>query len=168
MKSVVFCGKQNIPLRGHRDDAKHLANTDKNPGNFQALLEFRVDSGDTVLEKHFKSCPKTASYRSKTIQNEIIDCCGDYILSKVIASVKEAKVFSISCDEGTDIGNRCQLPLVIRYVDKAENHVKEVFVGFSNLDDRPTGEAVAQAIKTRIASLGLDLANCRYAVENSF
>ena len=47
-----------MALRGHRDDAKHIADTSINSGNFQALLNFRVDSGDTVLREHFESAPK--------------------------------------------------------------------------------------------------------------
>ena len=62
LKTVVFCGKQNIALRGHRDDSSHLQ-TDCNAGNFQKLLEFRVEAGDTVLEEHFRTVPRNATYR---------------------------------------------------------------------------------------------------------
>ena len=64
IKTVVFCGRQNIALRGHRDDADHLDN--ENPGNFQALLDFRIDSGDTILKEHFATAKRNATYRSKT------------------------------------------------------------------------------------------------------
>ena len=50
VKTIIFCGKQNIPLRGHRDDAKYLSKSNINPSNFQALLDFRIDSGNKVLE----------------------------------------------------------------------------------------------------------------------
>ena len=43
-KTVLLCARQNIPLRGHRDDSKYYEGQDC--GNFQALLDFRVDSGD--------------------------------------------------------------------------------------------------------------------------
>ena len=62
LKTVVFCGKQNIALRGHRDDSSHLQ-TDCNAGNFQKLLEFRMEAGDTVLEEHFRTVPRNAMYR---------------------------------------------------------------------------------------------------------
>ena len=52
-KTVLLCGRQNIPLRGHRDDSAHYNSHDC--GNLQSLLDFRVDSGDTVLEEHFKT-----------------------------------------------------------------------------------------------------------------
>ena len=60
LKTVIFCDKQNIALCGHRDDSQHLTG-DKNPGNFQKLLEFRIDAGDAVLENHFSTAPKNAT-----------------------------------------------------------------------------------------------------------
>ena len=73
---MEFCGRQGIPLRGHRDDANDRQ-IDGNHGNFHALLKFRCESGDTILDDHFKNCANNASYRSKykTIQNDIIDIC---------------------------------------------------------------------------------------------
>ena len=52
-KAVIFCGHQNISLRGYRDDSKHTVENAKNTGNFQALLYFGIDAGDKVLEEHF-------------------------------------------------------------------------------------------------------------------
>lgn len=54
-KTVIFCGRNNIPLRGRRDDDR----TDETlQGNFQALLHFRVDSGDKLLESHLENAPR--------------------------------------------------------------------------------------------------------------
>ena len=44
-KTVILAGRQNVPLRGHRDDSRHYTST--NPGNFQAFLNYRIDGGDT-------------------------------------------------------------------------------------------------------------------------
>lgn len=60
-KTIIFCGKNNIPLRGRRDDdPTNVALT----GNFQALLEFRVDSGDQTLQQHLDTAPRNATYIS--------------------------------------------------------------------------------------------------------
>ena len=56
---------KNIALRGHRDDS--TKDDKENPGNFQVLLDFRIDSGDRVLEEHFKTAAKNATYTSKTV-----------------------------------------------------------------------------------------------------
>ena len=62
----IFCGKNNIALRGTRDFNPRNASLS---GSFQALLEFRIDSGDQTLKHHLETAPRNASYISKTIQN---------------------------------------------------------------------------------------------------
>ena len=61
IKTVVLCGKQNMALRGHRDELSHLDESSGNPGNFQALLNFRVEAGDKVLANHFANGPRNAT-----------------------------------------------------------------------------------------------------------
>ena len=50
IKCVIFCGKQNIPLRDHRDDSQYLMDTNQNPDIFQSPLEIRVVAGDYILK----------------------------------------------------------------------------------------------------------------------
>ena len=52
VKTVIFCGQNNIPLRGKRDDNPDDSNLQ---GNFQALLEFRIDSGDVKVKEHIEN-----------------------------------------------------------------------------------------------------------------
>lgn len=70
-----------------------MKQTEGNPGNFQVLLDFRISGGDKILEKHFQTCPRNASYRSKTIQNQLIELCGDFLRGNIIEEVKNAKFF---------------------------------------------------------------------------
>lgn len=43
----------------------------------RALLAFRIDSGDTELQRHFETSPKNCTMISPKVQNEIIDViCG--------------------------------------------------------------------------------------------
>ena len=53
VKTVVLCGRIGIAYRGRHDDEKLypeklIAVAD---GNFRALLAFRIDAGDTILDK---------------------------------------------------------------------------------------------------------------------
>ena len=84
VKTVIFCGQQNTSLRGHRDDSRYVTESESSLGNFQALLQFRIDAGDKVLEEHFKITGKNCTYRSKTTQNELIEVCGDYIRNNIL------------------------------------------------------------------------------------
>ena len=53
IKTILFCGRQNIALRRHRDSAIALErDTFENYGNFWALLQFRIDAGDKILQEH--------------------------------------------------------------------------------------------------------------------
>lgn len=82
VETVIFCGRQGIALRGHRDDHTCLEDVPHtNPGKFIALLNFSIKSGDTVLADHLKSCGGNAFYTSKTIQNQLIAICRELILS---------------------------------------------------------------------------------------
>ena len=48
IKCLEMCGRQGIALRGHRDDS---TSDDINKGKFRALVDFRIESGDTVLKE---------------------------------------------------------------------------------------------------------------------
>ena len=82
--------------------------SEANLGNFHALLQFRIDAGDKVLEEHFKTAGKNCTYHSKTIQNELIEVCGDYIRNRLLEEIREAQFFGISADEVADLTeSRC-------------------------------------------------------------
>ena len=54
VKTVIFCGRQVIPLRGHTETGI-LALPDGDPAvngrSFCALLRFRIDAGDVALKE---------------------------------------------------------------------------------------------------------------------
>ena len=81
VETIVFYGRQNIPLRGHRDsglDVESSATTSH--GNFWALLEFRVAAGDSVLRDHLAKAPRNAMYTS---QKTSIECSVSENVSKL-------------------------------------------------------------------------------------
>jgi hypothetical protein len=47
VETIIFCGRQGISLRGHRDDHT-CVDTDPlaNHGNFLALQQFRIQAGE--------------------------------------------------------------------------------------------------------------------------
>ena len=140
------------PLRGHREQD---AGPDKNPGNFRALLDFRVDAGDSVLKDHFKSMPRNAQYISPQIQNDLISCTGEWIRKQILNEVKSAKFFSICADEAADSSNREQLPLILRFVDNS-NSIREEFGDFIVCDTGTTGVAIADKILAAVGEYGLN------------
>ena len=77
LQTVLFCGRQNVPLRGHRGDSKYLYVVDNNLGNFQELLHLIRDTGNELLSDHLAKAPHNATYRSKTVQGELIVIAAD-------------------------------------------------------------------------------------------
>ena len=157
LKIVVFCGKQMISLRGHRED---IMSDDTNPGNFLALLKFHVDAGDVVLGDHFQTAARNAKYISPQIQNDLIAYVGEWIRHQILDEVKVSKFFSVCADEAADSSNHEQLPLVLRFVDNSST-IREEFVDFILCDTGTTGAAIADKILTALKGYGLSLDNLR-------
>ena len=57
------------------------------------IFKFKIDAGDVVLKQHFETAPRNATYRSKIIQNELIDCVATWIRQKLVDEVREARFF---------------------------------------------------------------------------
>ena len=157
LKTIVFCGRQSIPLRGHQEQSDHHLS---NPGNVRALLHFRIDAGDAVLADHFKTAPSNAQYNSPQIQNELIACTGEWIREQVLQEVRNARFFSVCADEAADCSSKDQLPLVIRFVD-ATDSISEEFVDFVLCDMGTTGNAIVDKILGKIAAYGLNISSLR-------
>ena len=155
-KTIIFCGRNNIALRGPRDDDPQNASLS---GNFQALLEFRIDSGDQTLQHHLKTAPRNATYISKTIQNEMITTVGAIIVNNLSQEIRDSKYFSIMSDEAADISNKENLSVVIRFLDSTKT-VREEFVGFYLCEDGTTGAAIKDLIIGAVADLGLSMDDC--------
>ena len=76
-----------------------------------ALLQFCIQSGDTILTEHLQSAHRNALYTSKTIQNEVIDICGNVIRENILEEIRVARFFSVMVDEGTNAANDEQLTI---------------------------------------------------------
>jgi hypothetical protein len=151
ISSILFCGTQEIALRGKKS----------NEGNFNALINFRIEAGDNILLSHLESSPKNSKYISARVQNEIIDITGKIILSRITNYlVKSQSFFSILADETADISGTEQLSIGIRYISfESENPVvKEEFLGFVALTDMHA-KIVAQSIIHFLRNFGLNLNN---------
>lgn len=148
IETIIFLGRQNIPFRGHRDsgqiifhdneDSKNLTDPTysivKNEGNFRELLKYRVMSGDTKLKNDLLNFNSKASYISPIIQEDLIKCCKEEILSFILDEVNTNQFYSIIFDETTDVSHISQMSLTLRYIDK-KNNIYERFVGFINCHD---------------------------------
>ena len=160
-KIIIFCGKQGLAYRGHRDDLINFSDLEvessHNEGNFIELVKFRAET-DSNLHNHLQNAPKNAKYTSKTIQNQLIDIVAQQIRTEILSEVKEAKYYSVIADEVCDISNEEQFSICLHYVhDKA---VKEMFLDFVEVE-RITGHVLATALLHCLSHWGLSYVDMR-------
>ena len=104
IKTTILCARLGIAYRrrGKVEDTGTDLRLVKDEGNFNALLAFRIDAGDKMLESHPKSTGKNATYISTAIQNELISICGELISENIVSDILKAKNFSVLADETAD------------------------------------------------------------------
>ena len=103
VETIILCGRQNIPLRGHHDGGLDLeCNACESHGNSFALQQ-------ETLQDHLANAPRNATYTSLDIQNQVIDILGDYI--QRILRIKKSQLFTLVADEVTDSSKKSNLVL---------------------------------------------------------
>jgi hypothetical protein len=158
IKCILYCGKTNQALRGHRDDSTQDS---EQQGNFKDLIEFRIESGDVKLKEHLETAQKNLTYLSKTTQNQLISATSKFIRDTILTNINMgSRYYSIMADEATDISNKEQLSIVVRYVDNSKI-IRESFLGFCHLSNGCTGVAIKNEILKEIKDFGLDINLCR-------
>lgn len=78
VQTVLLCGRNMLPLRGHRDDGPLNLDVPCQPGEgvFRALLRYRTQGGDSSLRQLVTEAGRNCTMISKTTQEEVIDITG--------------------------------------------------------------------------------------------
>ena len=80
-------------------------------------------------------------YRSKNIQNELINISAELLRNGIVKEITRAKFFSFMADEAADVSVKEQLSLVIRFVDDKSN-IREEFLEFIHCKNVTSGKAI--------------------------
>ena len=142
VKTVIFCAANNIPLRGHSEDK----------GNFMKLLQFRIDTGDKELKKHFARMAGNTKYTSPIFQNEILAIANNMIVQEIVTEDNKSFV-SVIADELCDISGKEQLSIVLRYMIGSKVH--ESFAGFVKMDSL-SAESISTSILAHLFKIEVD------------
>ena len=137
---IKFLCKQNLPLRGHREDPNS-----RNQENFLEtlkLLQNILQSFKKYLSVIQLSSKSMTTYLSPTIQNELIELLGKKVKHLILEEIKAAKYFSILLDSIPDVSHTDQMALIVRYVkvDSSEVQIKESFLNFFQLHRKNADE----------------------------
>ena len=92
--TIIFLERQGLALSGQRDDSQYHPDVAEystgSVNNFIELLNYRVRGGDKDLKRHLESYSKNSSYIYKTIQNELIQCCGEIIKENLLQDINKS------------------------------------------------------------------------------
>ena len=116
LSNVKFLARQALPLRGAGDESD---------SNYMQLLKLRGEDDPRVFDWLKR---KTDKYTSAEMQNEMVKIMAVQILRKIAASLHTTPFYTVMADETTDMSNREQVVVCLRWVsDKFEVH--EEFIG---------------------------------------
>ncbi|XP_073445537.1 zinc finger MYM-type protein 1-like [Dendrobates tinctorius] len=162
---VRFLSKQNLALRGHREDIHKDEEGQENRGNFLELVHL-LAKYDPVLREHLVKVKLgkkiVTSYLSPEVQNEFVSILAEHVRKKIIAQIKESKYFCIIFDSTPDISHKDQMSEVLRYVKLDGNEVKvqESFLRFIETKGK-SAEEISRLILAELENDGLPIDDCR-------
>jgi len=149
IKVLVFCGKQNIAIRGHTEEKS----------NFAALLNLQAEN-DSILAAHMARGDPRRKYTSPTIQNELIELCANQIRESLTKACNLSGCFGFIADEATDCATREQISICVRFFDHEKGEVCENFLGFKEAE-RTTGEALAEKFIQTLEDYRIEIGKMR-------
>ncbi|KAL4085456.1 hypothetical protein QTP88_027314 [Uroleucon formosanum] len=139
---VLFLGKQELAFRGHDESSDSL-----NKGNFRELFEMHIIRCSQEIQNHYNSIKNIFSGMSKSIQNDLISCISEFLINQIKNEIKQCKFYSIQIDNTTDISQKTQCSIIIRYVtDKSE--LIERFLGFHNVSEDRTAQGLFNLVNS--------------------
>ena len=140
---AIFCGKQNIALRGHKETV-----TSSNKGNFLELVDLVA-----VESKEFntrRSCvAQNATYVSSDSQNALIEAAARCVMSTIQKEIIASGMYAVISDCCTDMVAD-NLSVCVRFVDMDAGVVRERFIQFTELSSK---ELDAQSMTNKIISV---------------
>ncbi len=143
LHSLHFLLRQGLAVRGH----------DQEEGNLFQLLKLRSEDHDEL-----NSWLKGKKYLSSEIINEMIALMGRHVTLQLLENIHKASIFSLIADEATDVTNKEQLCISLRWVDE----MFDIHEDALELVELPKthAETIANAIKDFTLHFQLPLGQC--------
>lgn len=130
-----------MAFRGNAESAKS-----SNRGNYVELLHAFAEK-DEKLARHLETST-VFSGLSNRIQNDLIEAVSDVIKNDIRHEINAAPFVGVEVDETTDVTNKAQVSVILRYVDTSD--VKEAFLGFDDVSDDRRAPAIADCIQQNV------------------
>ncbi|XP_046983068.1 zinc finger MYM-type protein 1-like [Schistocerca americana] len=146
ISSLRYLAAQGLAIRGHTEETS----------NFDNLLRLRCEDNQLLLIWLQR---ETYKWTSHDVLNEILAILSHEILRKLLEDIKRAKYLAIIADETTDIANKEQFSICIRFFD-ASLEIEEYFLGLYSIQST-TAKPLFDIIIDILRRFDLPTSNCR-------
>ncbi|XP_057802929.1 uncharacterized protein LOC131018222 [Salvia miltiorrhiza] len=136
-----FLLRQGLACRGQDESGESISR-----GNFLELLKWLAEHNDGIKKVVFENAPGNCQMTSPTIQKDLINCCAKETTKRIIQELGD-DYFGILADESSDVSQKEQLALCLRYVDGKTEMIVERFLGLVHVSD-----TTAMSLKNAIIS----------------
>ena len=153
LKIALLCARQDLALRGH-DESENS----ENKGNFREILALLASESPT-LKHQLESAPSNAKYISKEIQNDLLKAAAAIVPHSICEDIQSAYYYSLIADECRDVSRTEQLSICLRFVSRTDNHIKERFVGFTDVHELDAASLAGETMR-QLGQLGLNPSKC--------
>ena len=143
INATCFLAKQELAFRGNDESENSI-----NRGNYVELI-YTFAENDGRLAHHLETST-VFSGLSNRIQNDLIEAVAEVILTDIRNEIQEAPFIAVEVDETTDVTQKAQISVVLRYVCQTSYKVKEAFLGFDDVSDDRRASAIAKYVLERL------------------
>ena len=147
LQCLRYLARQGLAIRGHDDDHN---------SNFIQLLHLRAFDHPAITKWIDK---KTCKYIAPDIQNECLQLMALNVLRQINHSIFNNGFFTIMADECTDVANREQFTICIRWIDD-DLYDHEDFIGLFNVGTIDAN-CLTSTIRDVLVRMNLKLSMCR-------
>ena len=130
--------------------------------NFEDVINFVGNLGDEDISYHLREGSRNGTYTSRNSVDSFLTCLSDYLEKGFLDRLVNAVDFSILCDETTDMADRADLSIFVRYVNPSTKLVTEEFLGLVEIIGSKGAEALCNKIQEVLKSKGIDISLMRF------
>ncbi|CAG2218220.1 unnamed protein product [Mytilus edulis] len=102
---------------------------------------------------------KNYKYTSPDIQNELLKIMAQMIVREISDNIRKSLYFGLMADETTDVANKEQLVVCLRWIDQALD-VHEDFIGLYQIDNT-SAQTITDSIQDVLVRLNISLSQYR-------
>ena len=144
LSTIRLLLRQGLAIRGHTECES----------NFHQLLTLRCEDDNGL-----RTWLQQNKYMSPEIVNECILLMSNCVVRNILNKIHDAKFFAILADETSDVQNKEQLAICIRWVDD-QLDIHEDFIGLVHVE-QTDAKSLYLAIKDVLIRCSLPLSHCR-------